>query len=164
MSPSDSIQNLGKECPISVSDDTWANSLYLNLAPESAINHFLGLSGEYNDGKWARLPRTPTRKSWVLRESLCGIIASIIQHFTPKATHATRIAVEARANSFYCESTESSTMSSFPEIVIKASGPSFSTPKMASLGFSNVAACVSVIVKGSPTESHQVARMAGYAK
>jgi hypothetical protein len=167
MSPSESLHSLLSRAvgPISVSEDTWAGSLYVDSASESAINQFLAESGEYKDGTWARLPRAPTRKSQ-LRKSLCEIIDSIIRYFSPKETQSTRMAVDARVDSFYCEPTGSSNpVSCFPDIVIKASGPSFSIPKMAPLGFSNVTACLSVGVKGPPTdESLQVARMAGYAK
>ncbi|RXW14934.1 hypothetical protein EST38_g10926 [Candolleomyces aberdarensis] len=150
---------------ISVSNGAWATSLYVGLAPESAIKRFLDDSGEYKHGRWARLSKALARKSQ-MRESLSGMINSIIRYFSPKGTHAARMAVDARVDSFYREPTRSSTiLSSFPDIVIKATGPSFSTPKVATLGFSNIAACVGVGLKEAATdESAQVAEMATYAK
>ncbi|KAJ2922764.1 hypothetical protein H1R20_g14320, partial [Candolleomyces eurysporus] len=156
-------QELG--AAISVSSDAWKSSLYVELASEGSIKQYLDDSGEYKDGRWSRLPKFPTRKSQ-LRESLCGMINSIIRFFSSKETHAARKAVDARVNSFYRGSIGSSNaLSSSPDIVIKASGPSFSTPRVASLGFSNIAACVGISLKEAPAdESAQVAEMAMYAK
>ncbi|KAJ2936993.1 hypothetical protein H1R20_g96, partial [Candolleomyces eurysporus] len=150
---------------ISVSDGAWTSSLYVDSASESAIKCFFDQSGEYEDGKWVRISKVLTRKSQ-LRKSLCGMINCIIRYFSPKETHAARKAVDAQVNSFYCDSTGSSTTpSSTPDIAIMASGPSFSTPKVAPLGFSNIAACVGVGLKEVPTdESAQVASMAAHAK
>ncbi|RXW13099.1 hypothetical protein EST38_g12754 [Candolleomyces aberdarensis] len=150
---------------VSVSNGAWTSSLYVDLASETAIKRFLSHSGEYKHGRWVRLPKALARKSQV-RQSLSGMINSIIRYFSPKETHAARMAVDARVNSFYHEPTRSSTiLFSTPDIVIKACGPSFSPPKVATLGFSNIAACVGVSLKEAPTdESAEVAAMATYAK
>ncbi|KAJ2922774.1 hypothetical protein H1R20_g14319, partial [Candolleomyces eurysporus] len=150
---------------VSVSNGAWTSSLYVGLASESAIKRFLSHSGEYEHGRWTRLPKALARKSR-LRQSLSEMINSIIRYFSPKETHAARMAVDAQVNSIYREPTRSSIIfSSSPDIVIKASGPSFSAPKVASLGFSNIAACVGVSLKEAPTDEFaQVAAMATHAK
>jgi hypothetical protein len=150
---------------ILLTNSAWPRSLYVDLASESVMKRFLDESGEHQNGRWAKIPEVLTRKSQ-LRESLRGLINSIIGYFLPEETRAARKAVNFKVGPLHCESAESFVApSSSPDIAIMASGPSFSTPRTAPLGFSNIAACVAIGLKEKPTaESAQIALMAAYAK
>ncbi|KAJ2915684.1 hypothetical protein MD484_g4717, partial [Candolleomyces efflorescens] len=150
---------------ISLTDSAWAKSLFVDLAPESMIESFLEQSSEHQSGRWTRIPEVLTRKSQ-LRESLRDIINSIIGYFLPEETRTTRKAVNFKVGPLHFESADSFiTPSPSSDIAIMASGPSFSTPRAAPLGFSNIAACVTVgLTERQTDETDQVALMAAYAK
>ncbi|KAJ2911666.1 hypothetical protein MD484_g8750, partial [Candolleomyces efflorescens] len=149
---------------VTLSTAGWASSLYVDLASESAIARYFTRSLEYEKGRWASLLKAQKCKSQ-LRESLCVIINSIIRHFSSDEPQVARKAVDARDTYFYRGFTGSPTLSVCHDIAIQATGPSFSSPQLASLGFSNAAACVDVGLKDLPScETALLTNMAVYAK
>ncbi|KAJ2925072.1 hypothetical protein H1R20_g12021, partial [Candolleomyces eurysporus] len=131
-------QELGNHTPMT--DDSWISSLYLDTATPAAIDKFLKDSGEYENGRWTRIPET-LRTLSKLNESLCKVVNSILDRFLPSRSDTSRVAVYAHAHQFKAEVIEGSQYYCSPDVVVKASGPSFSLPKGSSLGFSNIATC-----------------------
>ncbi|KAJ2926790.1 hypothetical protein H1R20_g10292, partial [Candolleomyces eurysporus] len=131
-------QELGENIP--ETDDAWPTSLYHDLTEATTIEGYLEKSGEYLDGRWARMPASPKLKS-ELCKSLCDLISSVLQHFRVSRSEATRQAVDIHTTPFKPADAGSTGMFASPDVVVKASGPSFSPPKGASIGFSNVSAC-----------------------
>ncbi|RXW18934.1 hypothetical protein EST38_g6940 [Candolleomyces aberdarensis] len=131
-------QELGDNIP--ETDDAWPASLYHNLTETTTIEGYLEKSGEYLDGRWVRMPASPKLKS-ELCKSLCDLISSFLNHFRVSRSEATRQAVDIHTAPFKPADAGSTGMFASPDVVVEASGPSFSRPKGASLGFSNVSAC-----------------------
>ncbi|RXW14928.1 hypothetical protein EST38_g10920 [Candolleomyces aberdarensis] len=155
-------QELGADTPLSNSD--WAGSLYAELVSESALETYLQKSEVYEGRRWINIPEDPSHRS-ELNEPLCRVINSVVQHFGPRKKKASREAVSVSANSFKFEPIGSTKHSSSPDIVVKASGPSFSPPKGARLGFSNVAACIDTrLEEDANNVLNHLSEMAIYAK
>ncbi|RXW19649.1 hypothetical protein EST38_g6200 [Candolleomyces aberdarensis] len=131
-------QELGKNTPMT--DDDWESSLYLDVAAPQEIEKFLESSGEYENGRWVRLPGAP-RIASELNEPLCKLINSILEHLLPSNGSTSRVAVDTHAHHFQAENIQGTHRRCSPDIVVKASGPSFLCPKGSSLGFSNIATC-----------------------
>ncbi|KAJ2919984.1 hypothetical protein MD484_g501, partial [Candolleomyces efflorescens] len=131
-------EELGDDVP--ETDAAWSTSLYHNLSEAAAIEAYLGKSGEYLNGKWVRMPESFKLKS-ELCGSLCHLVDSILVHFRVSCPDATRQAVDILEAPFKSAHAGSTGMFISPDVVVKASGPSFSVPKGASIGFSNVSTC-----------------------
>jgi hypothetical protein len=138
---------------IQEADDSWLESLFCNLSQPSAIGKYLRGDHEYRHGKWTKIPEAPTAVS-ELHAPLCQVINSIIQKVGLPAPSSAR---KATLSLFSEEATA--------DIVIRAIGPSFSTPTALSAGFSNAAACISVRLDSESKEiwSH-LAQMKEFAK
>jgi hypothetical protein len=113
-------------------DISWLESLFCNISEPSDIEKYLHGHHEYRHGRWTKIPEAPTAVS-ELHAPLCQVINSIAQHLVPVEPSSTR---ETTISQLEEDAT--------PDIVIRATGPSFSTPTPSSTGFSNVAACISV--------------------
>ncbi|RXW17576.1 hypothetical protein EST38_g8278 [Candolleomyces aberdarensis] len=156
------VGELGEK--IQLTDEAWARSLYLDPSATNDIEKYLADSGEYRDGRWFRIPERPSLES-ELQEPLCTIINSIIQHLGSPALGDVREAVNTHASPFKCATIASSKHTPSPTIVIKASGPSFSLPIGAVLGFSNSSACIAAKLDTELTgDLDQLGEMAFYAK
>ena len=88
-------QELGSHTPMT--DDSWASSLYLETAKPAHIELFLRNSGEYENGRWTRVPQTPSAPS-DLKEPLCKLINSILDSLLPSRKGAARVAIDAQAH------------------------------------------------------------------
>ncbi|KAJ2916729.1 hypothetical protein MD484_g3724, partial [Candolleomyces efflorescens] len=132
------VQELGENPPMT--DNDWTQTLYSDIATALEIEKFLNTSGEYVDGRWVRLPAAPTSSS-ELNEPLCKLVNSILEHLIRSDAVASRVAVDTHTHRLHDETLDGSQCRCSPPIVIKASGASFSCPKGASLGFSNIATC-----------------------
>ncbi|RXW19650.1 hypothetical protein EST38_g6201 [Candolleomyces aberdarensis] len=123
-----------------MTDDGWASALYLDISIPQQIEQFLENSGEYQNGRWVRLSGAPSAAS-ELNEPLCKLFNSILERLLPSNGSISRVAVDTHAHHFQAETIEETQCRCSPEIVVKASGPSFSCPKGSSLGFSNISTC-----------------------
>lgn len=131
-------QELGDNIP--ETDPTWSASLYHDLTEIATIEGYFEKSGEHLNGKWVRMPASPTTKS-ELSKSLRDLINSILKYFRISRPDAMRQAVDIHEAPFKPADAGSSGLFASPNVVVEASGPSFSPPKGASIGFSNVSAC-----------------------
>ncbi|KAJ2925062.1 hypothetical protein H1R20_g12048, partial [Candolleomyces eurysporus] len=155
-------QELGDSTPMT--DDAWASSLYVDVATPQDVEKFLSDSGEYENGRWTRLPESPTVAS-ELKEPLCELINRILEHLLPSNTQASRLAVDAHANDFKAEAVNGTRHRASPNIVVKASGPSFSLPRGSSLGFSNITTGFDTKLDIQAEDySHNLAYLTAYAK
>ncbi|KAJ2916707.1 hypothetical protein MD484_g3715, partial [Candolleomyces efflorescens] len=151
-------EELGGNIP--EADAGWAHSLYEGLAKAAAIDQYFGLSSEYQNGRWHRLPEAPTHTS-ELYEPLRIVIDSIITHFGLSRVNGTRKAVNTHDHPFKRGCTSGF---SLPDIAVKASGPSFSAPNGEKLGFFNTASCFAVKLDAEVTEaSDHAAQMTAFA-
>ncbi|RXW17052.1 hypothetical protein EST38_g8801 [Candolleomyces aberdarensis] len=156
------VQDLGHNVP--ETNALWATSLYLDLATDAAIEKFLKESGEYHGGMWRRVPESPKHKS-ELSGPLCDLVNSIIRHFRVSEANALREAINTHTTPFKREAVDAAYFSTLPDVAVKASGPSFSLPKGASLGFPNVSACFIVKLNAEPANVlDDLAQTAGFAK
>ncbi|KAJ2925070.1 hypothetical protein H1R20_g12023, partial [Candolleomyces eurysporus] len=155
-------QELGKNTPMT--DGGWASTLYLDVSIPQDIEKFLENSGEYQNGRWTRLPGVPSAAS-ELNEPLCKLFNSILERLLPSNGSISRIAVDTHAHRFQAEAIEGTQRRCSPEIAVKASGPSFSCPKGSSLGFSNIATCFDTILDDDAEDySRHLAYFTAYAK
>ncbi|KAJ2925054.1 hypothetical protein H1R20_g12037, partial [Candolleomyces eurysporus] len=154
-------QDLGDNTPMA--DKAWAHSLYLKVTTPEDIEKFMKASGEYKNGRWAGIPQAPSSAA-ALRQPFCKLVNSILGHLASGAA-ALRMALNARLNRFEGQPIEGTQHRCSPDIVVKASGPSFSLPKGSSLGFSNAATCFDTKLD-EETEDHSghLAYHAAYAK
>ncbi|RXW17578.1 hypothetical protein EST38_g8274 [Candolleomyces aberdarensis] len=156
------VQELGEKTQMT--NEAWVRSLYLNLSETTDIEKYLGSSGEYRDGRWARMPECATLES-DLCGPLCTIINSVIGYLGPSGTKDAREAVTTKTASFKCPAIGSSKQVSSPNIVVRASGPSFSLLHDSSLGFSNASTCVSTKLEAEQmNDLDQLAEMTLYTK
>ncbi|RXW17568.1 hypothetical protein EST38_g8280 [Candolleomyces aberdarensis] len=156
------VQELGEISQLT--DEGWTRSLYLDLFAKKDIEKYLTDSGEYSNGRWVRIPEGPALAS-DLHQPLCIIINSIVQYLGSPGLKDTRKAVNTDTTAFKCPAIDSAKHTSPPNIVIKASGPSFTPPKCASLGFPNAAACIDANLDAELVcDLDQVAEMSFYAK
>ena len=156
------VQDIGGNIP--ETDELWAGSLYLDLATDAAIEKYLTESGEYHDGRWRRVPEAPKHSS-DLSGPLCDIVNSIVRHFGVSGEAGARQAINTHTTPFKREAHDTTYFSALPDIAVKASGPSFSLPADAYLGFTNVSACF--ITKPNTDAANvlnDLAQTAGFAK
>ncbi|RXW17057.1 hypothetical protein EST38_g8800 [Candolleomyces aberdarensis] len=154
-------QDLGHNTPMT--DKAWAHSLYLKVTTLEDIEDFMKVSGEYKNGRWARIPQTPSSAA-TLRQPFCKLVNSMLGNLAPGAG-ASRVAVNSRANRFEGQPIEGMQHRCSPDIVVKASGSSFSLPKGLSLGFSNAATCFDTKLDEEVEEcSRHLSYHAAYAK
>jgi hypothetical protein len=154
-------QDLGDNTPMA--DKSWAHSLYLKVTTPENIEKFLKASGEYENGRWARVPQTPSSAA-ALRQPFCGLVNAILGCLASGAA-ALRMAVNTRINRFEGPPIEGTQHRCTPGIVVKGSGPSFTLPKGPHLGFSNVATCFDTQLDEEAEDySHHLAYHAAYAK
>ncbi|KAJ2916709.1 hypothetical protein MD484_g3713, partial [Candolleomyces efflorescens] len=145
-----------------MTDNTWIHSLYLNVTTSEKVENFLELSGEYEHGRWARVPQSPS-SALALRQPLCGLVNAIIGCLVSGAA-ANRTAVNTRVNRFEGPIIEGTLHRCTPDVVVRASGPSFSPPKSSQSGFSNVASCIDTKLDEEETNyTHHLAYHAAYA-
>ncbi|KAJ2916708.1 hypothetical protein MD484_g3714, partial [Candolleomyces efflorescens] len=154
-------QDLGDNTPMA--DKNWAHSLYMKTTTPEAIERFLNRSGDYKNGRWVGIPQAPST-AIALRQPLCGLINAILGCLA-SGTAGTRTAVNSRVNRFEGPTIEGTKHCCTPDIVVKASGPSFSLPKSSQLGFSNVATCFDVkLDEEADSYTHHLPYHAAYAK
>jgi hypothetical protein len=146
-----------------MTDKNWAHSLYLKVTTPENIERFLKASGEYKNGRWARVPQAPSSAA-ALRQPFCKLVNSIIGYLASGAA-AIRLAVNSRANRFDGPPIEGTQHRCIPEIVVKASGSSFSLPQSSHLGFSNVSTCFDTKLDDEAEDyAHHLAYHSAYAK
>jgi hypothetical protein len=138
---------------IQEADISWLESLFCNISKPSEIEKYLHGHHEYRHGRWTKIPEAPKAVS-ELHAPLCQVINSITQHLVPAGPSSTR---EFTISQLEEEAT--------PDLVIRATGPSFSTPTPSSTGFSNVAACISVRLDSESDEIwRHLAQLKDWAK
>ncbi|KAJ2915533.1 hypothetical protein MD484_g4878, partial [Candolleomyces efflorescens] len=114
-------------------DSSWLDSLYCDISQPLAIEEYLHGDHEYCRGRWTNIPAAPATIS-ELHDPFCRLIDSIAQHLSPAGVSGTREITIIRMKE----------EESRADLVIRATGPSFSTLSPSSVEFSNVAACISV--------------------
>ncbi|KAJ2914303.1 hypothetical protein MD484_g6105, partial [Candolleomyces efflorescens] len=127
-------QDLSNIDSIPEADTSWAQSLYQGLSTTRAIRSFLDGGYEYYDGRWTRIPELPTTDS-ELRQPICQIINCIIQNLGSTGAFNSR-----KATISECSATGRIEQPRAPDIIIKATGSSFSVSKERSMGLTNVVA------------------------
>ncbi|KAJ2911990.1 hypothetical protein MD484_g8428, partial [Candolleomyces efflorescens] len=139
---------------IQKADRSWLDSLYSDMFQSSAIEEYLLGDHEYSRGRWTAIPAAPGTIS-ELHGPICQVIDSIAQRLSPADPLSSRKTTITRMRE-----EESSA-----DLVIRATGPSFSTPTLSSAHFSNVAACISVRLDSESDElwSH-LAHLKDWAK
>ncbi|KAJ2925042.1 hypothetical protein H1R20_g12045, partial [Candolleomyces eurysporus] len=156
------VQELGEKTQMT--NEAWVRSLYLNLFETSDIEKYMESSSEYRDGRWVRMPECATLES-DLCEPLCTIINSVVEHLGASGTKDAREAVATKTTAFKCPTIGSSKPASSPNIVVRASGPSFLLPKDSPLGFSNSSMCMSTKLEAELMDDlDQLAEMTFFAK
>lgn len=154
-------------------DVSFAQSLYHNLACESAIDTFLKRTRSYSltQRRW-KLPWSYTK----LLDRDCytplfTVMCSIVKYFWSDAVaQGTRTVVDTHAIHIQHSRIDSPAHNSRPSFVIKAEGPSFQLPdtvpgkKSPTIGFSNIASCIEIQVDGAESISEQLVRIAIYAR
>jgi hypothetical protein len=128
------VQNM--VCPelgafIPEASSSWLDSVYRDIPITSTLKRYLEGGREFRNCRWTRISNTSS--SLELHGPICHIINSIIQDIGQPEKSNTRTAVIGQFK------LETVGRPEKPMIAIKASGPSFSSPKGSSLGFSNIA-------------------------
>ncbi|KAJ2914986.1 hypothetical protein MD484_g5414, partial [Candolleomyces efflorescens] len=153
---------------IELENDSFARSLYQDLASDSAIDNFLKSSRFYSvpERRW-KLPRNYSKLiDTNFYTPYCNIISSIMRYFWRDASRGgSRKVVDTHVTELSHSSEDPSTHTSRPSLVIKAAGPSFELPSSDKIGFSNIATCIEVQVEGGESPVwKQLAQTAIYAR
>ncbi|RXW20943.1 hypothetical protein EST38_g4924 [Candolleomyces aberdarensis] len=152
-------QDLGNTVPEATS--SWLESIYQDLTTPAAIKKYLDGDNEYCNGRWTRIPEAPPAVT-DLHDPIRRIINSLIEHLgLPHASDSR----EAMICQIQREENGDSECPTSPRIVIRATGPSFSSPTGSSVEFSNVTACFGIELNSQAKEiwSHLV-QMTEFAK
>ncbi|RXW17450.1 hypothetical protein EST38_g8401 [Candolleomyces aberdarensis] len=152
-------QDLGNTIP--EANSSWVESLYQDLSTPAAIKKYLDGDDEYRNGRWTRIPEAPSVVT-DLHDPIRHIINCIIARLGLTQESEAREAIVCQLER-QCE--DESEQPTPPGILIRATGPSFSSPTDSYVGFSNVAACLSVELDSGAKEiwGHLV-QMTEYAK
>ena len=152
-------QDLGDIVPEASS--LWLESLYQDISTASAINEYLAGDNEYCNGRWTRIPENPSAVT-DLHDLHRHIITSIIERLGRSQGSDAREAVICQLIE---KGEDEGEHSAPPGIIIRATGPSFSSPAGSQLGFSNVASYFGVDLNSQSREvwTHLVP-MSKYAK
>ncbi|KAJ2920973.1 hypothetical protein H1R20_g16121, partial [Candolleomyces eurysporus] len=159
---------------IELPNDSFARSLYHDLASDSAIDSFLKTSRFYSlqERRW-KLPRSYTKLlDTNFYTPFRNIISTVVKRFWGDATRQrSREVVDTHATGLQHSDADPATHTSRPSLVIKAKGPSFQLPCIetgqvsAKIGFTNIAACIEIQVEGGELPVfEQLARAAIYAR
>jgi hypothetical protein len=159
---------------IELEDTSFAQSLYHDLASDSAIDNFLKKSRFFclAERRW-KLPRSYTKLiDTNFYTPLLNVVSSIVKHFWRDAsTQKTRHVVDTHKADLQHSKHDPPSHRSHPSLVIRAEGPSFQLPtaslgaKPSKIGFSNVAGCIEIQIEGAePPVSEQLVRVAIYAR
>ncbi|KAJ2915010.1 hypothetical protein MD484_g5420, partial [Candolleomyces efflorescens] len=155
-------------------DQSFARSLYQDLASDSAIDNFLKSSRFYSlpERRWG-LPQDYSKLLDTNHQTpMCNLISGIIRKLWGDAfRHGTRKVVDTHSTELRHSLEDPPTHSSRPSLVIKATGPSFQLPRIKNgkprtkTGFSNIATCIELQVEGEERPvSEQLAQAAIYAR
>ncbi|RXW12691.1 hypothetical protein EST38_g13162 [Candolleomyces aberdarensis] len=123
-----------------VTDDKWVKQLYRGLVSSTDIRKFLRTSGKFKNNRWVGIPEAIELERQ-LYAPICEIVNSILENVAPAGIARVRKAVDTHSVHFMHETLAPTSTSRFtsPDIVIKASGPSFSIPPGRALGYGNSA-------------------------
>ncbi|KAJ2918856.1 hypothetical protein MD484_g1474, partial [Candolleomyces efflorescens] len=116
---------------------SWLDSVYTDVSNSPFIQSYLDGGRQYRNRRWIKVPDTLSVAS-DLHIPVCRIINTIVENLGPSGASLARKAVIGKTT---MPEKEDGPKESFI-IAIKATGPSFSCPKGASLGFSNVASFI----------------------
>ncbi|KAJ2912838.1 hypothetical protein MD484_g7575, partial [Candolleomyces efflorescens] len=158
---------------IEIEDSSFAQSLYCDLASDSAIDNFLKKSRFFSltEQRW-NLPRSYTKLiDTNFYTPVVNIVSSIVKHFWRDASaQKTRRVIDTHRTDLDHSKCDPSSHKSRPSLVIRAEGPSFQVPaapsgrRLSKIGFSNVAGCIEIQVEGAEIPvSDQLIRVAIYA-
>jgi hypothetical protein len=152
-------QDLGNTIPETSS--LWVESLHQDVSTPAAIKEYLDGDHEYRDGRWIGIPETPSAVT-DLHDPTQRIINSIIKRLGQSQGLDAREAVICQLTHKGEDESEQPTL---PGIIIRATGPSFSSPAGSHVGFSNVASYFGVELDSQAREiwSHLV-QMTKYAQ
>ncbi|RXW15440.1 hypothetical protein EST38_g10415 [Candolleomyces aberdarensis] len=166
------LPELGKV--IELEDNSFARSLYHDLASDSAIDTFLKKSRFFclTERRW-KLPRSYTKLiDTNFYMPFCNVISSIVKHFWRDASvQKARQVVDTHNTDLRHSKDDPPSHKSRPSLVVRAEGPSFQHPtatlgaKPSKISFSNVAGCIEIQVDGDELPvSEQLVRVAIYAR
>ncbi|KAJ2925068.1 hypothetical protein H1R20_g12047, partial [Candolleomyces eurysporus] len=123
-----------------VTDDKWVKRLYRGLVSSTDIKKFLRTSGKFKNKRWIGIPEVVELERQIYAP-ICEIANSILENVAPAGIARVRKAVDTHSAHFMHETLGPTPTSRFtsPDIVIEASGPSFSVPPGRALGYGNSA-------------------------
>ncbi|KAJ2914980.1 hypothetical protein MD484_g5412, partial [Candolleomyces efflorescens] len=159
---------------IELEGDSFARSLYQDLASDSAIDDFLRTSRFYSfpERRW-KLPKVYTKLLDAnYHTPFCNVVSSIVRGFWRDASReGSRKVLDTHATELQHGVEDPSTHTSRPSLVIQATGASFQLPDTekskprAKIGFSNISTCIELQVEGDERPvSEQLAQAAIYAR